>query len=104
MGSLESGRWRFESMAITPIILCGGEGPRLWPVSRRDFPKQFADLVGERSCFPQAVVRLHGMPGASTPVVVAGETHERILRTQLDAIGVDAVLVLEPEGRDSGPA
>ena len=91
-------------MGISPIILCGGEGSRLWPVSRRDFPKQFARLIGEHSCFQQAALRLHGVEGAGPPVIVAGEAHEMILRQQLDAIGVEAVIVLEPEGRDSAPA
>src|SRR5205814_2538622 len=89
---------------ICPIILCGGEGSRLWPVSRRDFPKQFAPLVGDLSCFQQAALRLHGMLGATRPVVVAGEAHEAIVRRQLEAIGVTATIILEPEGRDSGPA
>ena len=91
-------------MAISPIILCGGEGSRLWPVSRRDFPKQFAALAGVHSCFQQAVLRLHGMEGAGRPVIVAGETHEAVIRAQLEVIGVDAVVILEPEGRDSAAA
>ena len=91
-------------MAISPIILCGGEGSRLWPVSRRDFPKQFASLIGDLSCFQQAALRLHGAPGALEPVIVAGETHEAVIRDQLEAIGLDAVIILEPEGRDSAPA
>ncbi|MFL5239464.1 MAG: AGE family epimerase/isomerase [Rhizomicrobium sp.] len=90
-------------MSITPIILCGGEGSRLWPVSRRDYPKQFAPLVGELSCFQQAVLRLHSL-GSNIPVIVAGEGHEAVVRTQLDAIAADAVIILEPEGRDSAPA
>jgi mannose-1-phosphate guanylyltransferase/mannose-6-phosphate isomerase len=91
-------------MAISPIILCGGEGSRLWPVSRRDFPKQFAALAGVHSCFQQAVLRLHGMEGVGRPVIVAGETHEAVILAQLEAIGVDAIVVLEPEGRDSAAA
>jgi len=92
------------SMTITPIILCGGEGSRLWPVSRRDFPKQFARLVGEYSCFQQAVLRFHGTEGAQTPVIVTGEAHETTVREQLEQIGAEATILLEPEGRDSGPA
>jgi mannose-1-phosphate guanylyltransferase/mannose-6-phosphate isomerase len=91
-------------MSISPIILCGGEGSRLWPVSRRDRPKQFAALIGDLSCFQQAVLRLKDFDGSATPVIVAGDTHEAILRAQLEAIGVEAVVVLEPEGRDSAPA
>src|SRR5947199_9511789 len=91
-------------MSITPIILCGGEGSRLWPVSRRDFPKQFAPLVGELSCFQQAALRLHGMAGAVRPGVVAGEAHELTVRRQLEATGVAAVIILGPEGPASSPA
>jgi mannose-1-phosphate guanylyltransferase/mannose-6-phosphate isomerase len=93
-----------QAMAISPIILCGGEGSRLWPVSRRDFPKQFASLVGDLSCFQQAALRLHGASGALRPIIVAGEAHESVIRAQLQAIGVDAIIILEPEGRDSAPA
>ncbi len=89
---------------ISPIVLCGGEGARLWPVSRRDLPKQFAPLLGELSCFQQAVLRLHGVEGVGRPVVVTGEAHEELVREQLKAVGVDAVIILEPEGRDSAPA
>lgn len=91
-------------MAISPIILCGGEGSRLWPVSRRDFPKQFASLIGDLSCFQQAVVRLHAHEEVGKAVVVTGEAHESIVRAQLEAVGIDAFIVLEPEGRDSAPA
>lgn len=91
-------------MAITPIILCGGEGSRLWPVSRRDYPKQFTALVGEWSCFQQAVLRFRDVPHAGAPVIVAGEAHEWIIREQLEAIGIEADIILEPEGRDSAPA
>ncbi|HEY4114605.1 MAG TPA: AGE family epimerase/isomerase [Rhizomicrobium sp.] len=91
-------------MTVCPIILCGGEGSRLWPVSRRDFPKQFATLVGTMSCFQQAALRLSKMPGALKPVIVAGEAHELTVRRQLDAIGLEATVILEPEGRDSAPA
>src|SRR5437868_2161545 len=89
---------------ISPIVLCGGEGARLWPVSRRDLPKQFAALIGELSCFQQAVLRLHGAKGVGRPVVVAGEAHEALVREQLKIIGLEAAIILEPEGRDSAPA
>jgi mannose-1-phosphate guanylyltransferase/mannose-6-phosphate isomerase len=91
-------------MEICPIILCGGEGTRLWPVSRRNFPKQFVPLVGEHSCFQQAVLRFQGMEGGSWPLIVTGAAHEDIVRAQLLAIGMRADILLEPEGRDSGPA
>src|ERR1043166_6340549 len=91
-------------MEICPIILCGGEGTRLWPVSRRDSPKQFARLVGEWSCFQEAVLRLHGMAGVYPPIVVAGEAHAAMIGEQLAELGMSATVLLEPEGRDSAPA
>lgn len=91
-------------MEICPIILCGGEGTRLWPVSRRDSPKQFARLLGERSCFQEAVLRLDGMPGVLSPIVVAGEAHAVTIGEQLAELGLSATVLLEPEGRDSAPA
>lgn len=93
-----------QKLPIIPVILCGGEGSRLWPVSRRDFPKQFVSLVGEHSCFQQAVSRLSGMDGAGKPVIVTGAAHEAIVRRQLEDLSIDATIILEPEGRDSGPA
>src|ERR1043166_247561 len=90
-------------MEICPIILCGGEGTRLWPVSRRDSPKQFARLVGEWSCFQEAVLRLHGMAGVYPPIVVAGEAHAAMIGEQLAELGMSATVLLEPEGRDSAP-
>jgi mannose-1-phosphate guanylyltransferase/mannose-6-phosphate isomerase len=91
-------------MAVCPVILCGGEGSRLWPVSRRDQPKQFIPLAGELSSFQQACLRLVGMDGAAPPVVVTGAAHEATVRRQLAEIGIDGVIIVEPEGRDSGPA
>ncbi|HEX2590791.1 MAG TPA: AGE family epimerase/isomerase [Rhizomicrobium sp.] len=89
---------------VCPIILCGGEGSRLWPVSRRDFPKQFVRLTGELSSFQQAALRLSGMAEAVRPIVVTGAAHEEVVRRQLAEIGSDGLIIVEPEARDSGPA
>lgn len=91
-------------MAICPVILCGGEGSRLWPVSRRDLPKQFISLVGNLSSFQEACLRLSELPDAGPPVIVTGAAHETMVKRQLAEIGVDAAILIEPEGRDSGPA
>jgi len=93
-----------KKLPIVPVILCGGEGSRLWPVSRRDFPKQFVSLVGETSCFQQAALRLRQIEGAAPPVIVTGAAHELMVRRQLEELSIDATIILEPEGRDSGPA
>jgi mannose-1-phosphate guanylyltransferase / mannose-6-phosphate isomerase len=91
-------------MTICPVILCGGEGSRLWPVSRRDLPKQFIPLADALSSFQQACLRLAGMKDAGAPIVVTGAAHEAVVLRQLAEIGTEAVVLIEPEGRDSGPA
>lgn len=89
---------------IRPLILCGGNGTRLWPVSRAALPKQFAVLVGERSTFQQSVLRV-ARPGFSLrPLVVTNALHRYLVAEQLAEIGVEADILIEPEGRDSGPA
>jgi mannose-1-phosphate guanylyltransferase/mannose-6-phosphate isomerase len=89
---------------ITPIILCGGSGTRLWPLSRKGFPKQFARIVGGRSLFAQSALRVSGN-GFSAPVVVTGSDFRFIVTEQLLAEGIDPRAVLiEPEGRNTAPA
>lgn len=91
-------------MRIYPVILCGGSGTRLWPESTPSRPKQFLSLIGGRSLFLETLARVQALPGAATPVVVAGAAHEGAIRGQLAEAGAEAVLLLEPEGRDSAPA
>src|ERR1700712_2943861 len=91
-------------MMIVPVIMCGGSGIRLWPASRPSRPKQFIPLIGDLSSFQQTVLRVSGIKGAATPLIVAGVGHEALLREQLAAIGVEATLLWEPQPRDSAPA
>jgi len=92
-------------VAYYPVIMCGGAGTRLWPASRAARPKQFLDLVGDESLFRQTVRRVAPLAGADGHVlIVAGVAHLPALRRQLADLGVPAVLLLEPEARDSGPA
>ena len=86
------------------MILCGGAGTRLWPASRPSRPKQFLPLLGERSLFQDTVLRMRGLPGGIAPVVVTGKAHLDAIRRQLEEIGAEAFLIVEPEGRDSAPA
>ena len=89
---------------IIPVILSGGSGTRLWPVSRESFPKQLWPLTGERTLMQQTVLRAHG-PGFAPPIVVCNHEHRFLIAEQLRAVGVaDARLVLEPVGRNSAPA
>jgi mannose-1-phosphate guanylyltransferase/mannose-6-phosphate isomerase len=94
---------RAEEMmpTITPVILCGGSGERLWPLSRKGYPKQFLDLIGEGSLFQQAATRL----GRAAPLVITGDDYRFIARQQLHEAGVDtAEVIIEPEGRNTAPA
>lgn len=89
---------------IHPILLCGGSGTRLWPLSRKSYPKQFAKLMGDESLFQGAAHRLSGA-GYAAPLVVTAEPFRFIVTEQLAAIeqAPNAVLI-EPEGRNTAPA
>lgn len=89
---------------ITPILLCGGSGTRLWPLSRKSYPKQFVPLVGEATLFQTSALRLSG-PDYAPPVVLTNSDFRFIVTEQLAGAGVDAGAVLiEPEGRNTAPA
>ena len=91
-------------MTFYPVIMCGGSGTRLWPLSRPARPKQFIPLVGPYSPFRETLIRLAGLKDVATPIVVAGRRHAGWLaREALDA-GITIEVLLEPEARDSGPA
>ncbi|WP_421907797.1 mannose-1-phosphate guanylyltransferase/mannose-6-phosphate isomerase [Mameliella sp.] len=89
---------------IFPVLLCGGSGTRLWPLSRKSYPKQFADLVGEESLFQASARRFTGS-GFAAPLVVTGDPFRFIVTEQLDEIGLKpAGILIEPEGRNTAPA
>ena len=89
---------------ITPVLLCGGSGTRLWPLSRKGFPKQFTPLLGAESLFQASARRLSG-PDFAAPVAVTGSDFRFIVTEQLQAIGIDpGAVLIEPEGRNTAPA
>jgi len=89
---------------ITPVLLCGGDGTRLWPLSRKSYPKQFAPLIGECSLFQASATRLSG-DQFSPPLVQTHADFRFIVREQLAEVGVDpAAILIEPDGRNTAPA
>lgn len=89
---------------INPVLLCGGSGTRLWPLSRKSYPKQFSRLLGEESLFQASARRLGGADYAA-PVVVTANDFRFIVTEQLAQVEIaPAALLIEPQGRDTGPA
>ncbi len=89
---------------IVPVILSGGSGTRLWPLSRASYPKQFAPLIGETSLFQASAQRLAG-PGFAAPIIVTTEDFRFVVTEQLAAQRIDpGPVLIEPEGRDTAPA
>src|ERR1700740_304984 len=90
---------------IHPVILSGGSGTRLWPMSRSLYPKQLLALFGDSSLLQQTVLRVAGKPGFAAPVIVANEEHRFIIAEQMREIGANVeALLLEPIGRNTAPA
>ncbi|MFZ1882938.1 MAG: mannose-1-phosphate guanylyltransferase/mannose-6-phosphate isomerase [Rhodoplanes sp.] len=89
---------------IIPLLLAGGAGTRLWPVSRDAMPKQFLPLVGERSTYQQALARVSARDLFAPPIVMTANDFRFFARAQAEEIGIDATIVLEPMRRDSAPA
>lgn len=89
---------------IRPVLLCGGSGTRLWPLSRRSRPKQFADILGDSSLFQQSALRFSG-EGFLPPLVVTAEAFRFVVAEQLAEVGIEAGgILIEPEGRNTAAA
>ncbi|MBM9514000.1 mannose-1-phosphate guanylyltransferase/mannose-6-phosphate isomerase [Desulfobulbus marinus] len=93
-------------VAIQPIILAGGTGSRLWPLSRELYPKQVINLTGELSLLQNTLKRVAELPDILPPVVVVGEEHRFMTKTQVEELGVfpEYHIVLEPVGKNTAPA
>ena len=90
---------------IIPVILSGGSGTRLWPLSRELYPKQLLALAGDQTLLQQTVARLDGLPDTGLPIVVCNEEHRFLVAEQLRSLAVDpAAIILEPVGRNTAPA
>ena len=75
---------------MIPVILSGGAGTRLWPLSRRLFPKQFHALMGEKTLIQDTVLRVQSLAGAQKPVLLCNEDHRFMAAGQLDEVGLSA--------------
>ncbi len=90
---------------LHPVILSGGSGTRLWPLSRQNQPKQFLALIGDHSLYQETVLRASKLPGAQAPVTVCSEDHRFMVGEQLQGIGVaSGGILLEPVARSTAPA
>ncbi|WP_329741591.1 mannose-1-phosphate guanylyltransferase/mannose-6-phosphate isomerase [Dyella sp. A6] len=90
---------------LIPLILSGGSGTRLWPVSRKNLPKQFLSLAGNGTLFQQTIARTRELPDVGAPIVVASEDHRFLAAEQLRETGVEkSTIVLEPLARNTAPA
>ena len=89
---------------ITPVLLCGGVGSRLWPVSRQGRPKQYLNLIGETSMLQHTLTRIQSVAQTS-PIVVCNEEHRFLVAEQVRQLGLASpTIILEPEGRNTAPA
>ncbi|QPK63682.1 mannose-1-phosphate guanylyltransferase/mannose-6-phosphate isomerase [Methylomonas sp. LL1] len=90
---------------MIPVILSGGSGTRLWPLSRGQYPKQFLPLVSGNTMIQETLLRLNGMAGLQPPIAVCNEDHRFMMAEQLWEIGIKpAAIILEPMGKNTAPA
>jgi mannose-1-phosphate guanylyltransferase/mannose-6-phosphate isomerase len=90
---------------LVPVVLSGGSGTRLWPLSRELYPKQLLPLVGERTMLQETVVRVRGLDDLAAPILVCNESHRFMAAEQMQSVGIQPLaIVLEPVGRNTAPA
>jgi mannose-1-phosphate guanylyltransferase/mannose-6-phosphate isomerase len=90
---------------LHPVVLSGGSGTRLWPLSRQNQPKQFLALMGDHSLYQETVLRASRLPGAAAPVTVCADDHRFMVGEQLQAVGIaSGGILLEPAARNTAPA
>ena len=89
---------------IIPVLLCGGVGSRLWPVSRQGRPKQYLNLIGDSSMLQQTLKRIEGVEQMA-PIIVCNEEHRFLVAEQVRQLGISSpTIILEPEGKNTAPA
>ena len=92
-------------MQIIPIILSGGSGIRLWPLSRKEFPKQYLPLAGDNTMLQETILRLSGLVNLADPIVVCNADHRFLVAEQCQQINIkNPTILLEPVSRNTAPA
>lgn len=92
------------SLTIVPVLMAGGSGTRLWPLSREQYPKQFLPLLGDKSLLQETALRAARIQHTVAPIVIGAEAHRFVIAEQMQAAGVPTTILLEPEGRNTAPA
>ena len=92
-------------MKIIPIILSGGSGTRLWPLSRKQYPKQYLPLAGDNTMLQETILRLNGLDNLVDPIIICNVDHRFLVAEQCQQIGIkNPIILLEPVGRNTAPA
>ena len=93
------------SIKIVPVVLAGGSGTRLWPLSRKNYPKQFLKLIGNNSLFQETLLRIKQIAGVEESIIVTNESHYFICQDQMQEAEIEKTkLILEPCSRNTAPA
>ena len=92
-------------MKIVPVILSGGSGTRLWPLSRKQYPKQYLPLVSDNAMLQETILRLSGLDNLADPIIICNEDHRFVVAEQCQQINIiNPTILLEPIGRNTAPA
>jgi mannose-1-phosphate guanylyltransferase/mannose-6-phosphate isomerase len=92
-------------MKIIPVILSGGSGTRLWPLSRKEYPKQYLSLVGDNTLLQETIMRLNGLKNLADPIIVCNQNHRFLVAEQCNQINITSpTILLEDVGRNTAPA
>ena len=92
-------------MKIVPVILSGGSGTRLWPLSRKQYPKQYLPLAGDNTMLQETILRLNGLDNLADPIIICNADHRFLVAEQCQQIGIkNPTILLEPVGRNTAPA
>ena len=90
---------------IIPVILSGGSGTRLWPLSRKQYPKQYLPLVGDNTMLQETILRLNGLDNLADPIIICNADHRFLVAEQCQQIDINnPTILLEPVGRNTAPA